>query len=99
MGGSFKDVPRLLNQALKNLAPGGWLEWQEYETMLRTDDGSLPPDSAMLRWLSHLNAAADKFGKPMNIAPMIKTLMEQAGFTKVQERVCKVHPHLGSYLS
>ena len=31
LGGSIKDIPRLLQQAYQNLAAGGWIEWQEYE--------------------------------------------------------------------
>ncbi len=90
MGGSFKDVPRLLRQAYDNLKPGGWIEWQEYETTSKTDDNSFPPNSAMVEWVTNLNEAADKFGKVMNIAPKIKGLIQDAGFVNVNETIRKV---------
>ena len=90
MGGSIRDVPRLLRQAYDHLNPGGWIEWQEYETTSKTDDNSFPADSAMLKWTENLNAAANKFGKVMNIAPMIKSSIEKAGFVNVVEKIYKV---------
>ncbi|KAI9780889.1 MAG: hypothetical protein M1816_002635 [Peltula sp. TS41687] len=90
MGGSIRDVPRLLQQAYDHLNPGGWIEWQEYETTSKTDDNSFPPDSAMLKWIENLNVAADKFGKVMNIAPLIKESVQKAGFANVVEKIYKV---------
>jgi trans-aconitate methyltransferase len=36
--GSMEDWPRLYSQAYKQLKPRGWVEMQEYEGRLRTDD-------------------------------------------------------------
>ncbi|KAI9886813.1 MAG: nucleolar complex protein 14 [Watsoniomyces obsoletus] len=90
MGGSIKDVPRLLRQAHHNLKPGGWIEWQEYQTTSRTDDNSFPKDSAMLEWTKNLNDAAVKFGKVMNVAPLVKGYIQDAGFVNVKETIRKV---------
>ncbi|KAI9784702.1 MAG: hypothetical protein M1816_000767 [Peltula sp. TS41687] len=90
MGGAIKDIPKLLRQAFKHLNPGGWLEWQEYETVVQSDDNSYPPDCAMARWIENLNKAAVKFGKEMNIAPKIKSLVEDAGFDNVSDKTFKV---------
>ena len=67
LGGSIKDIPKLLRQAYDNLKPGGWIEWQEYEMAIRTDDDSFPENSAMLEWFKTLNTAAANFGKPTDI--------------------------------
>lgn len=90
MGGSFKDVPKVVRQAYDHLAPGGWIEWQEYETTAKTDDNSFPPDSAMVQWILNLNEAANKFGKVMNVAPLLKGYVEDAGFVNVKEIIRKV---------
>lgn len=90
MSGAIKDVPRLLRQAYDHLNPGGWIEWQDFETYPKTDDGSFPTDSALQRWFDDLNQASVKFGKPLNIAPTLKSAMEQAGFTKVEDKIFKV---------
>ena len=34
---------------MKNLIRGGWIEWQEYETTVKTDDSSFPKDSNILK--------------------------------------------------
>ncbi|KAI9754185.1 MAG: hypothetical protein M1815_005757 [Lichina confinis] len=90
LGGSFKDVPKLLRQCYNNLNPGGWIEWQEYQTIARADDNSIPPNSAMLEWVKNLNEAAETFGKVMNVAPLIKGHVEDVGFTNVQEVIKKI---------
>ena len=56
---------------------------------LKSDDGSLTKDSAMVRLMDNLNLAAGKFGKLMNIAPTLKSAMEEAGFVKAVDEVYK----------
>lgn len=90
MGGSIGDVSKLLRQAYHHLNAGGWIEWQEYEIALHTDDNSLPEDSALQQWFKHLNGAAEKFGKPLNIAPTLKSSIQAAGFRNVVDEVYKV---------
>ena len=89
LGGSIKDVPRLIQQAYDNLKPGGWVEWQEFETTVRTDDDWFPENSATLEWINTLNAAAAKFGKTIDIAPTLKSSIKQAGFMNVTDKVYK----------
>ncbi|KAI9802363.1 MAG: hypothetical protein M1833_001869 [Piccolia ochrophora] len=88
--GSIKDWPKLLVQAYDNLAPGGWIESQEYETTSRTDDDTFPKPSALLNWIENLNKAAATFGKPTNIAHAMKKYVEDAGFINVTEQIYKV---------
>lgn len=90
LGGSIRDVPRLLRQAYDNLNPGGWIEWQEYEMTLKTYDNSFPENSALVKWVDNVNLAAEKFGKEMNIAPALKSAMEEAGFVRAVDQVYKV---------
>ena len=90
LGGSIRDVPRLLRQVYDHLKPGGWIEWQEYEMTLKSDDGSLLKDSFILQYIDNLNLAASKFGKVMDIAPTLKPAMEETGFVKVVDKVFKV---------
>ena len=90
LGGSIKDIPKLLRQIYDNLKPGGWIEWQEYETAVTTDDDSFPENSAILEYYKILNEAAAKFGKKLNIAPTLKSSIEQAGFVNVVDKIYKV---------
>ena len=97
MGGSIKDIPKILRQIYNNLKPGGWIEWQEFETELKTDDDSFPENSAIQEYYKTLNEAAAKFGKKMNIAPILKSSIEQAGFVNVVDKTYKVRVFPGYF--
>ncbi|CRG85277.1 hypothetical protein PISL3812_02382 [Talaromyces islandicus] len=90
MAGSIGNWPLLLQRAYDNLAPGGWIELAEFETWASTDDNSLPPDSAYHEYQVRLGEAASIFGKLMNVAPHIRDLVRDAGFSDVHEDVWKV---------
>lgn len=93
MEACFKDVSKVLRQALDNLNPDGWIEWSGFEMAVRSDDNTFPPNSAYLRLIHLLNQASEKFGKPMNIMPGLKSLMQSIGFTNVSEKRIKVILH------
>lgn len=90
MGGSIADWPALLERCLAHLNPGGWLEVGDFEAWGSTDDNSLPEDSSYHVWQVHLQEAAEKAGRTMNIIPQMKGLVQNAGFTDVREDVYKV---------
>ena len=89
LSGSIKDIPRLLQQAYQNIAPGGWIEWQEYEGKLKSDDDSLQ-GSKIMEWQDYTNEAAEKASRALDIAPTLKPEMEKAGFASVQDKEYKV---------
>ena len=97
LGGSIKDVPKLLRQAYNNLKPGGWIEWQEFEMTVKTDDDSFPENSYILEYYKILNAAAAKFGKEFDIARTLKSSIEQAGFVNVVDKIYKVRLFPGHF--
>lgn len=91
MGGSIKDIPRLLRQAYVNLNPGGWIEWHEYETTIQSRDGPLNEETShVAKWLKNVHEGARKFGKDLNIAPTLKSAIEKAGFVEVEEKIYEV---------
>lgn len=89
MAGSIGDWPRLLKQAYNSLNPGGWIEVTDFETWATTDDNSLPEDSSYQEYQVQLSAAAQKFGKTMNISPQFRDLTIGAGFASVEEQQYK----------
>jgi SAM-dependent methyltransferase len=89
MGGAISDWPRLLEQALNHLRPGGWIEVGDFEVWGSTDDNSLPEDSSYNIWQNNLKKAGEKTGRIMNIIPQMKDLVTQAGFEQVQEDTYK----------
>ncbi|EEP79888.1 hypothetical protein UREG_04734 [Uncinocarpus reesii 1704] len=90
LGGAITDWPKLLNQAYDNVRPGGWVELQEFEVTLKSDDDTMKLAPTLCDFLKKLHEASEMFKKPMNIAEMHKQRMIEAGFESVQEEVYKV---------
>ncbi|BCS01895.1 class I SAM-dependent methyltransferase [Aspergillus luchuensis] len=89
LGGSIADWGQLLRQAYENVKPGGWVEIQESETWVHSDDGTCK-DAVMVRELQQkLEESSTKFGRRMNIAPEVKGYMQRAGFVNVVDDIYK----------
>lgn len=83
MNGSIRDWDKLVRQAYQHLAPGGYLEMCETVSPVRSDDRSLPEDSALYKWSMLLHEGAAKFGSPLDAAEKHKQRMIDAGFQNV----------------
>jgi hypothetical protein len=90
MGGSIADWPRLLKQAYEHTAPGGWVELSDFDAWASTDDDSLPVDSPYHTYQVALDEAATLFGKKMNVGPLHKERLAEAGFVDIVEVKIKV---------
>lgn len=90
MAGSIKDWPRLVRHCYKHLKPGGWLEFQESDNDMYSEDGSLTPDNSMVRMMNGLMEAGQKIGRTLNPAPQMKGWVEDAGFTNVNQQRFKL---------
>ena len=84
--GSIKDWPKLFSQAYDNLHPGGWVELMESIQPIACDDGTLPKDSALLKWTHLTLEATRKLGAPMDSALYHKKRLIDAGFVNVVQR-------------
>jgi len=84
MTGSIKNWQRLIDQAYENLTPGGWLEICDPINPVTCDDGTLPPDSYLLKWNSMILEASLKLGTPLNSALKYKEQLEKAGFVNIK---------------
>jgi hypothetical protein len=90
MGGSIANWPALLRQAYEHLRPGGWIELSDFDAWASTDDDSLPETSAYHEFQVRLDEAAKKFGRTMNVGPLHKQHLINAGFVEVVDDVRKV---------
>jgi hypothetical protein len=73
----------------RNLNPGGWIEAADICVPHRSDDGTLAPDSATIKWGNFCIEAAQKLGRSINSANLYKDQMIAAGFVNVVEVVYK----------
>lgn len=88
--GAVKDWPDLFAKAYKHLKPGGYLEMQEGELWAWSDDGSLKPDSHIIKYFTLLVKESEKMGRPMNVIDKLESWMKGAGFVDVEVKIFKV---------
>ena len=85
------DWPQLYSRAYEHLRAGGWVEMQEYEAWISSeDDPELLKAPNTKRWQGLIDEASRRFGKRMNVAHLQKEWMEEAGFEEVRDEVVKV---------
>lgn len=90
LGGAVADWPRLLRQAHEHLKPGGWIELQEFEVTLKSDDDTMRLAPTLCEYLDKLHEASEAFQRPMNIAEGHRQRLVEAGFEDVRDEVYKV---------
>jgi SAM-dependent methyltransferase len=91
LGGSIADWTRFYQQVYTHLKPGGWIEMQEYEAWVRSDDDTINHGGQWVsEWQRLVDEASTKFGKKFNVAERQKQYLIEAGFADVQEDVYKV---------
>lgn len=74
----------------RNLNPGGTAEFQDFNLLYYSEDGSLTPQHALLEWISTLTGAADKLGRDSNPGSKLEGWARAAGFAGVVHRRYRV---------
>ncbi|RMJ22667.1 Methyltransferase [Aspergillus sp. HF37] len=90
LAGSIRDPPKFLEEALKNLNPGGWLELVDIAGECFADDDTIKNAPSCVKWAELLEEASIKFGKRFNIPHLYKGWMEDAGYKNVKEDIYKI---------
>lgn len=91
MGGSISNWDRLCSQAVEHLKPGGWIELQEYEgRIVSEDDPELEKCPNILLWQKTVVEASLRFGRSMDITSSLKENLSKTGLLDVQDDVYKV---------
>lgn len=70
--------------------PGGWAEFQDYDVLPLSDDGSLKEGNQVLKLQRLAADACEKMGRTARVGPKLKGLMEEAGYTNITEKVYKL---------
>jgi len=81
----------LYTQAFDALKPNAWLEVQEYDAWIYSDDDEKMEKAPWtVEWCQTMEKLSTDFGKTINVARFQKKWMEDAGFVDVRERIIKV---------
>lgn len=81
---TFKDHRKVIDSALENLRPGGWMEWQDYYSELQCIDDTLK-GTALERWHKLYAEGGRKLGRDLLAPRRYKHMMEEARFVNVTE--------------
>jgi hypothetical protein len=84
--GGIGDWAKFYGQVYQNLKPGGWLEMQEYEAWVTSDDDTIESAPWTTEWCEQVDVASRRFGKRLNVAHMHKQWLREAGFVNVRRR-------------
>lgn len=68
---------------LRNLEPGGYLEIHDIDFVIKSDDSSLPQDSALVKWHTLMHEGGNAFGFPLDAISKVPQMMADAGFEDI----------------
>ncbi|KAI8151296.1 Secondary metabolism regulator LAE1 [Colletotrichum sp. SAR 10_70] len=80
MNSSIRDWKQFIQNCYDHLTPGGYLELKEVELMPESDDGTLQPDSALVKTYTLLGEALRIFGCAFQDVPAMVDMMKAVGF-------------------
>ena len=74
----------------RNLEPGGWCEFQDFDLQYYSEDGSLKPEDPLLFWISTLLDAAQQLGRDCNPGSKLEGWVKNAGFENIVHKRHKI---------
>ncbi len=93
IGGSVSNFGLLCSRIYRNLKPGGWAEFQEYEAYIFSENQDDPGQSKcpnIDKWVNLCTEASVKFGKTLHVVPKQKQHLIDACFDDIHDDVYKV---------
>jgi SAM-dependent methyltransferase len=83
--GTIRNWPRLYQQCLRVLKPGGYIEHAEYSAMFTTDDNTIPPDGGIAAWNAVGPECHAVLKTELQVLDKIGDEMNDAGFENIQQ--------------
>ncbi|KAH7110649.1 S-adenosyl-L-methionine-dependent methyltransferase [Dactylonectria estremocensis] len=78
--GNWKEY---IQKGFDNLVPGGYMEFQEVEVQMRSDDSTLTENHPLSKWCTRLDEACNILGRPWVVFADVKEIMAEVGFTDI----------------
>jgi SAM-dependent methyltransferase len=81
---SIRNWQKLMQQTYKFTKPGGWAEWQEFDTRFYTStNGEYTKDNVIGQWADKLADGLRKFGVEPDPGPQVENWVKEVGFINV----------------
>ncbi|KAK2051778.1 methyltransferase domain-containing protein [Colletotrichum caudatum] len=90
MVGAIADWPKLMDSIYENTNPGGWVEFQDYDLLYTSDDGTLTEEHETLKWDKLFLEACDRMGRDARPGPKFKDWVRGAGFVNITHKQFKM---------
>ncbi|KAK3899987.1 S-adenosyl-L-methionine-dependent methyltransferase [Staphylotrichum tortipilum] len=90
MAAGIHDWPKLVSNVFANLNPGGHAEFQDFNLLYYSPDGTLTPSHSLHQWISTLCSAAASLGRDPNPGSKLPQWVADAGFTNIEHRTFRV---------
>jgi hypothetical protein len=74
----------------RNVVPGGWVEFQDFDLLYYCDDGTMPADASSLVWDKLIIEATERAGREPSPGPKLEGYFKAVGFQKVTQRQFKI---------
>jgi hypothetical protein len=81
---------RIKYGAHRHMKPGAWVELQDVDGQVHSDDGTVPHDWPLVRFCNLLIKAFGAFGTNAHAADFGRQYLEEAGFVNIKHRAIKL---------
>lgn len=85
MNFSIQNWRSYLQKIYDNLTPGGYVELQDVDVIMGSDDGTLTEDTTLHKWCKLLDEAATTFNRSFERTTNFKDMLKDIGFVDVVE--------------
>ncbi|KAE9576802.1 hypothetical protein CGMCC3_g7306 [Colletotrichum fructicola] len=84
MAGAIADWPRLVKNTFKNTHPGGWVEFQDWDLLFKSDDGSITDDHYSMKMIKMFMEGSRKIKCPLGMWPKDPYLRDLGHMNMIQ---------------
>ncbi|KAF4851974.1 Secondary metabolism regulator LAE1 [Colletotrichum siamense] len=90
MAGAIADWPQLVRNTFANTNPGGWVEFQDWDTLYHCDDGTLTEDTFIMKMDRMFIDSCGMIGRDPRPGPQLEGWLRDAGFINIRHKMIKV---------